>query len=906
MTTALILTQIPALGLRASSTVNNGFMMDGTKLVKYTGTEISVSVPESVKTIGKEAFAENKTVCNIKLPKNLESIESGAFSGCSQLVSAEVPDGCKSIENGAFADCDNLKNVQLPATLVSMGTSVFAGCDKLSFVDIDKKNQYFVYEDGVIYNDKKTVIYQFLAGSPNTLYEMPNTIEEIKKFAFWGCSNLKEIKISSKLTEIGDYAFSNVSSLELVVLPYSVRAIRRKAFEDCVSLKNITIPISVTSIDETAFDGCFQLRINAEEGSKADEFYQTMEANRAANTEYEDSLSQNSVNPHWQEDKNEQAKPIQTTKIPYASDVEHYVEWDVDSPGVLGRTKIVSGQAVVLFASDDSHVSTSDASDSSKDLTVDEETMQNAIIDGSIAYKAFYGDKKLSQISIPHSVYTIGSFSFARSGLKEIVIPNGVETIESAAFYHCEALENVSIPDSVSEIGEDAFTNTKWLDAWFDNPQKSDFLVVGNGILLAYKGNSNYVTIPYGVKQIGAGAFRDHTEIMEVSIPDTVTAIGEDAFYHCSGLKNIVGMNSVRNIEDRAFYLCPITTVRIPSSVKEVGISAYGGTGMTDCVIFLGTELPELTYNESSTRLSANRASAFEGITSAVIDSSVKQYALKKTVLDSDLPGFEGIIYNISSGNDVKAATPVISSYAKDAAALPDTIYVYGNPYRVNHEADVMFDDAADPAPDTSLQGLMVVDHSVLQKQDVAVSQSGATQNLSGYHFYVSDSGQGTNDLKKAIQTNYGTVTDANSFLMDLSMYDPSDTIPINYLGKNTLTVTIPVPINLIGKELCIITLDRNKNPEVLLGSLSVKDSRQYVSFEVSHFSPYAVYAPEGELKEQIKEKWKNASGTYGLDDTPDTGDHINIRLMLLIGLFALGGFLLLLGFRDRPFFSRK
>ena len=178
---AVVLTQIPASGVNAVSPSNNGFMMDGDKLVKYTGTATSVSVPNGVKTIGAEAFADNTSLSYITFPKSLLYIENGAFSGCRYLNRVILPEGVRSIGNGAFADCENLSSVTLPASLTQMGTSVFAGCDDLKTIAIDKKNPNFLCEDGVLYNHDKTIIYQVLAGREKKNYIMPSSVEEIRK-----------------------------------------------------------------------------------------------------------------------------------------------------------------------------------------------------------------------------------------------------------------------------------------------------------------------------------------------------------------------------------------------------------------------------------------------------------------------------------------------------------------------------------------------------------------------------------------------------------------------------------------------------------------------------------------------------------------------------------------------------
>lgn len=899
MISALIFTQIPALGTNASSNADNGFKMDGSKLVKYTGTANAVSVPNGVKKIGAEAFAQNYNLTSITLPSGIDEIESGAFSGCGQLRAVYIPEGCKIIGNGAFADCDKLTQVSLPASLIELGTSVFAGCSNLTSVQIEKGNNSFICDDGVLYNAKKSCIYQVLAGRNNSIYFMPSSVEEIKKYAFWGCYQLQGVNLSSNLREISDYAFSNCSSLESIVLPYSIRAIRQKAFEDCRNLYDITIPISVTQIDPTAFDGCYNMNIQAEVGSTADNFKNELEQKRALSSEYEDAATNNSTNSHWKSDDESDTTSSNVHLIPYASNVEHYVEWDVDSSGVLGRSKVVSGQAVVLIKSQDGNVygGTNESSISDNQLT----SIDKAIaVNNAIGYKAYYCDNSISQILIPDTVNNIGDFAFSRSALERIEIPYGVSSIGYAAFYHCDNLSNVSIPSSVNEIKANAFSNTLWIEDWKNGGDVDDFLIVGDGILLAYKGTQSHVSVPKSVRRIGPGVFENHSEITQVNIPDSVSIIDENAFYNCSSLSTITGMKQVKAIKDRAFYKCPITTVRIPASVSEIGISAYGGTGMTNSVIFLGTKLPEVSYEESSLRLTAERNDIFDGIQTAVIDSSLSKSSLDNTVLDSNVSGFKGVIYQLSSGSDNRRATPIISNNPKESTVLPASIMVYDKNYTVESNTQMSFSKMPSSVSDNSINGLLVVDCDKLKKKDVSISSSGASYLFDGYHFYLSNPGMGTSDLTNAIRDYYGNPDNSNSYFFDLSLYDQTDKIPIHQLGKNTLSVTMPVPSELIGKDICAVTLDQNNNPEVRFCTLSMKDNRQYVSFDISHFSPYALFAPEGELKDRIVQKQSNASGIEGLDDTPNTGDYINIKLVLSIGLLALGAFFTILGFGKR------
>lgn len=908
LVTAIVLTQIPPSGSNASGVSNNnGFMMDGNKLVKYTGTATSVSVPNGVKVIGAEAFADCSNLSYVTFPDTLERIENGAFSGCRYLNRIIIPEGCESIGNGAFADCKKLSSVVLPASLTEMGTSVFAGCDELKTINIEKGNSNFICEDGVLYNDDRTVIYQVLAGREKNTYVMPNTVEEIKKYAFWGCSNLEEVGVSSYLKQIDDYAFSNASGLKSLTLPYSVRSIGTKAFEDCRNLTDITIPVSVTKIDPTAFDGCYRLHIIADEGTVAAEFYEEFENNPASRIEYEESVSSNS-NPHWIADQPEEETETKRESKVNVSDVDNYVEWDVDSPGVLGRTKVVSRQAVVLMdsssgtvygGSDGKTVNSGTESGNGEQSDSSENGNEQKVIDGTdIVYKAFYMDEDLLSFTIPAGVERIGDFAFARSGLTSIRIPNGVTTIGNGAFYHCDSLVSVSVPNTVTEIEPDAFTHSKWLDNWYAGPDVNDFLVVGDGILLAYKGTESMVTLPSNVKSIAPGVFSNHTEITQVTFPDSVQIVGEGAFEGCSNLKNISGGSSLKQIRDRAFLGCPIETVRIPASVESVGLSAFGGTGKTDSVVFLGSQLPHMSYEKSATRLSNERDYCFGDILTAVVPADVTADDIKGTVLDAETLGFSGVVYTVDEGKSQADVVTVMQP--EETAQLPEDIYVYGKRYAVVTTESTRYMTEKVSVSDNSIQGLMVVDHDELQDAGVEITANGSTVNLDGYHFYLSNPGMGSSALKEKIEEYFGTVNDENCFMMDLSLYDPTNQIPITKLGKNTLTVTMPVPPELLDDEICVISMDDNGNPEITFCNWLEKDGRKYISFDVTHFSPYALYGAQGELKEQIAQKRSRATYGIGLDDTPDTGDDLDIRIILIIGLGALGGFLLLVGFSKK------
>ena len=193
---------------------------------------------------------------------------------------------------------------------------------------------------------------------------------------------------------------------------------------------------------------------------------------------------------------------------------------------IVGTTTIVGNEAVVLI--DGKELQAYDGS------VVDEE--QFFAKDYKIENWQYYLEKSLSEINISQGCVALGDFSFARSGLKSIIIPEGVTEIGYAAFYHCDKLEEIHIPRSVKSIDAMAFDFTPWLENFHNgtNPYGKEFLVVGDGCLVAYEGYSTVVVIPYGVKFIGSRVFENHKEIVDVKYPDTIEYIEDDAFKGCN------------------------------------------------------------------------------------------------------------------------------------------------------------------------------------------------------------------------------------------------------------------------------------------------------------------------------------------------------------------------------------
>jgi len=197
---------------------------DGTIEVSYKGKEEHVTVPEQI---------EGKTVTAIA--------EKGFSNAASFLKTVTLPDTIKTIGQVAFQDCTLLTSINFPKSLSQIGMGAFRNCTSL-------KNAEIVSD---CLNENSTEAFYMSGLETITLGE---EITYIPVYCFFS-TKITQIKLPSKVIEIGDRAFAGCR-LETVVLNEGLTTIGHKAFESNTSLKEIVIPKTVFKITEMAFSAC--------------------------------------------------------------------------------------------------------------------------------------------------------------------------------------------------------------------------------------------------------------------------------------------------------------------------------------------------------------------------------------------------------------------------------------------------------------------------------------------------------------------------------------------------------------------------------------------------------------------------------------------------------------------------
>ncbi|MCR5652341.1 MAG: leucine-rich repeat domain-containing protein, partial [Ruminococcus sp.] len=522
----------------------------------------NVSMPSSLNSLGDRAFKGCESLESITIPSGITKVEFQTFANCSSLRTAEIPNGVTKIDTYAFSTCSNLEYVSIPDSVTTIDTCAFEFCDSLENILIPSgvttmSNNVFWsanHKNAVILNDSIS-IHNFTFYDTYSLTIRGNASSAAQTFAAdrgfdfvalkasdFSDSSVFDYKVlDNGSVEITGYKGSDTAlSIPMIIDRRFVTGIDSFAFANNSALKSVVLPETVKTIGNNAFFNCSNLK-----EITIPDIVETIGSDA-----FKKCHSDFTIKGYAPSEAKDYA---QANNIPFVclndSKPSHY-SYTVDADG---NAKIIGYSGSASFLDIPSKI---------EGHTVTE-----------IGDEAFEDILCFKKVNIPDSVTIIGDSAFEGcSRLETITIPDGVAEIGDDVFKYCSSLKSVEIPETVTEIGSSAFANCV---------------------------NLTSAEIPYSVSYLGSGAFSDCTNLENAVLSYRLTSVNENLFYNCSNLKNIVIPPRVTEIGREAFASCyKLEGITIPDSVTTFGYKVFNQCN--DFIIYGYDESEAQTYANSN------------------------------------------------------------------------------------------------------------------------------------------------------------------------------------------------------------------------------------------------------------------------------------------------------------------
>lgn len=509
------------------------------------------------------------------------AIDDYAFEYNYDITSVVIPEGVETIGKYCFCNCDWLEKIRFPSTLKYIGNRAFDDdcfirelyiADIASYTQIEYESLFshpFWYgdEDGFEWWEEEYEKKLYIGNStePATDIIIPEGVEKISAYAFYGNTFLKSVTLPDTLTGIGAEAFYKCENLESVSFGHCLEHIEASAFECCYKLGNFTLPDSLLTIGEWAFSGNYAMtevtipdkvreiplgtfsycealaEVNI--GSGVEVIGQEAFENIAA-TEFIIPDNVKSLGNHLFYG----SEKLETVVI--GDGLTQAGDWMFNECYNLKNVTLGDG----LTELSDKFFKIYEHVDDTKDKWIKLERLDTGdgitalpteVLDGNILKEIVIGDgitsiadnqfanySKLEKAVLNDNITTIGNNAFYRcSNLNELKMPEKLETIGNNAFAYCPLLPEIIIPEKVASVGDNAFSGCTSAET-----------VTFMGAM---------------IKTLGNYAFSGCTTLTSIAIPDGVTHIGSGLFYQCESLREINLPDSITSIKSGIIYYTP-------------------------------------------------------------------------------------------------------------------------------------------------------------------------------------------------------------------------------------------------------------------------------------------------------------------------------------------------------------
>jgi uncharacterized repeat protein (TIGR02543 family) len=679
---------------------NNGVLFNKTQtsLIQSPqgNTNTSYTIPNSVTSIGDNAFYYSSNLATVNIPNSVTSIGSHAFSDCYKLVSGSIPNSVTSIGEYAFYDCDNLSIVNIPNSVISIGDYAFHYCSNLSSITIpssvqsignspfggtscpitvDENNSNYSSLDGVLYDKTKTKVINW--PKAKTIFELPNSVTTFAYSSFV-YSSFNSILIPNTITSINGAAFYNCSAKTLSI-PNSVKSIGgtlgisslTKIYVNNTDPANIIL--SSNSLENVSTSTCLlYVPTNSKSLYAAvspwKNFTNIIEAALAPTISI--SPSQSSICPG--------SSVTFTATSTDGGDSPAY-QWKINAIPITGATNstytttALNNNDIITcdITSSLSFVISNSGTSNSIKMTVNPIVTPSVSITSSAA--ATYPGGSVTFTATPTNGGTAPAYQWYLNGTaisgatkstytSSTLSNNDVITCILTSSLPCTTTPTAT-SNTITTIVNNSFSSggVYFKITSLTTPYTVAVTNVGSN---SYSGN---IIIPssvtyggtiFSVTSIADYAFLASTGLSSVTIPSSVTLIGKSIFQACSSLTSIIvdAANPNYYSDNVVLYNKQVTTLiectggksgayTIPSSVTSISES-----GFRDCA-----GLTSVTFPSSVTSIGDGAFASCAGITSVHV---------KNMNPSAILLGGSGVFYNIATTCSLYVPTGSKSLYA--------------------------------------------------------------------------------------------------------------------------------------------------------------------------------------------------------------------------------------------------
>ncbi len=259
--------KVTGLGESSFSGIYSSDHQKDSTLLSFCNQIQSVTIPESVTSIGKSAFEHCSKLDSLTIKGVATSIGAYAFASCTSLTSLSLVGNFQTIGEQAFAYC-GMTSLTTDADITSIGEYAFSHCTSLTSLSLTGSVQTIGYQAFACCTSLTSLsltgdiqkIGDYAFGYCSSLYTatLSKNLTSIGTYAFEYCTSLNSIEIPGKVTEIGDYVFID-AGLTSVTIDEGVKSTGAYMFYKCGNLTTVTLPESLTTIADGSFAFCSNL-----------------------------------------------------------------------------------------------------------------------------------------------------------------------------------------------------------------------------------------------------------------------------------------------------------------------------------------------------------------------------------------------------------------------------------------------------------------------------------------------------------------------------------------------------------------------------------------------------------------------------------------------------------------------